>query len=157
MNERLWGWGPAICFNKVSRWSWRAVRFENHCSALLGHGCCCCLVAKSCYDSFATPWAIVCQAPLSMGFPSQEHWSGLPFLSPGNLPNPPIEPTSPALAGGFFTTEPPGKPALGIVSEVKSRLPYQVDHMAHWEVNLLTYLFFLPSVWSLTQDIRLIN
>ena len=110
MNERLWGWGPAICFNKVSRWSWRAVRFENHCSALLGHGCCCSLVAKSCYDSFATPWAIVCQAPLSMGFPSQEHWSGLPFLSPGNLPNPPIEPTSPALAGGFFTTEPPGKP-----------------------------------------------
>ena len=40
----------------------------------------------------------------------QEYWSGLPFLSPGDLPNPGIEPTPPALAGRFFTTEPPGKP-----------------------------------------------
>ena len=47
------------------------------------------------------------QAPLSMGFPRQEYWSGLPFLSPGDLPHPGIEPRSPALAGGFFTTEPP--------------------------------------------------
>ena len=48
-----------------------------------------------------------------MGFPRQEHWSGLPFLSPGDLPDPGIEPApsvSPALAGGFFTTTPPGKP-----------------------------------------------
>ena len=44
-----------------------------------------------------------------MGFPRQEYWSGLPFLSPGDLPDPGIEPTSPPSAGGFFTTEPPGK------------------------------------------------
>ena len=50
------------------------------------------------------------QTPLSMGFPRQEHWSGLPFLSLGDLPVPGIEPASPALAGRFFTTEPPGKP-----------------------------------------------
>ena len=50
------------------------------------------------------------QAPLSTGFPRQEHWSGLPFLPPGNLPDPGIEPASPALAGRFFTTVPPGKP-----------------------------------------------
>ena len=50
------------------------------------------------------------QAPLSMGFPRQEYWSGLPFSSPGNLPDPGIEPTSPALAGRFFTAEPPGEP-----------------------------------------------
>ena len=43
-------------------------------------------------------------APLSMGFPRQEYWSGLPFPSPGHLPDPGIEPVSPALAGGFFTT-----------------------------------------------------
>ena len=55
-------------------------------------------------DSLVTPWTIACQAPLSMGFPRQEYWSGLPFPPPGNLPNPGIEPTSPALAGGFFTT-----------------------------------------------------
>jgi len=47
-------------------------------------------------------------APLSMGFPRQEGWNGLPFPSPGDLPNPGIEPASPALAGGFFTTESPG-------------------------------------------------
>jgi len=50
------------------------------------------------------------QTPLSIGFPRQEYWTGLPFLSPGDLPNPRIEPISPALADGFFTTEPPGKP-----------------------------------------------
>ena len=62
------------------------------------------------FDSFVTLWTIACQASLSMGFPSQEYCSGLPFPSPGNLPDPGIEPISPALAGGFFTPEPPGKP-----------------------------------------------
>ena len=50
------------------------------------------------------------QVPLSVGFSQQEYWSGLLFLSPGNLPDPEIELTSPALAGGFFTAVPPGKP-----------------------------------------------
>ena len=49
-----------------------------------------------------------CQAPLSMEFSRQGYWSGVPFPSPGDLPKPGIEPTSPALAGGFFTTEPLG-------------------------------------------------
>ena len=60
-------------------------------------------------NSFATPWTIACQAPLSMGFPRQEYWSGLPFPSPGDLPNPGIKPMSPTLADGFFTAEPRGK------------------------------------------------
>ena len=59
-------------------------------------------------DSFVTPWTVACQAPLSMGFPGQEYWSGLPFPSPGDLPYPGIEPGSPVLAGGFLTTVPPG-------------------------------------------------
>ena len=59
---------------------------------------------------FATPWTTGHQAPLSMGFPREEYWSGLPFPSPGDLPNPEIKPSSPALAGRVFTTEPPGKP-----------------------------------------------
>ena len=59
---------------------------------------------------FAILWTVARQAPLSMGFPSQEYWSGLPFPPPGDLPDPGIEPMSPALAGGFFTSEPPGKP-----------------------------------------------
>ena len=56
---------------------------------------------------FATPWTIAHQAPLSMGFSRKEYWTGLPFPSPGDLPDPGIEPTSlmsPAMAGGFFNT-----------------------------------------------------
>ena len=56
---------------------------------------------------FVTLWAIAHQVPLSMGFSRQEHWSGLPFPSPGDHPNPEVKPTSlasPALAGRFFTT-----------------------------------------------------
>ena len=52
------------------------------------------------------PLDLVFQAPLSMGFSRQEYWSGLPCPPPGNLPDPGIEPVSPALAGGFFITEP---------------------------------------------------
>ena len=56
---------------------------------------------------FAAPWAASRQAPLSMGFPRQESWSGVPFPPPGYLPTSPgIKAMSSALAGGFFTTEP---------------------------------------------------
>ena len=72
----------------------------------------CCLITKSCPSLFATPWTVPCWAPLCMGFPRVEYWSGLPFPSPGDLPNPGMEAASPALAGEFFTTEPPGKPLL---------------------------------------------
>ena len=61
----------------------------------------------------ATPWTVACQAPLPMGFFKQQYWSRLPIPFPGDLPNPGIEsesPVSPALAGGFFTIELPGKP-----------------------------------------------
>ena len=60
-------------------------------------------------DSFVTPYTIAPQAPLSVGFSRQEYWSGLPFPSPGDLPDPGIEPVS-CIAGGFFTAEPPGRP-----------------------------------------------
>ena len=66
------------------------------------------LVAKSC-PLFATPWSVVCQPPLSMGFSRQEYWSGLPFPPPGDLPNPEIKPASPVSAGRFFDPEPLGK------------------------------------------------
>ena len=64
-------------------------------------------------DSFATPWIVAHQAPLSMGFPRQEYSSGLPFPSPGDLPDPGMEPSTPELVGAFFTSEPPGKPDRG--------------------------------------------
>ena len=64
-------------------------------------------------DSSETPWTVVHQPPLSMGFLRQEYWSGLPFPPPGDLPDPGFKPASPVLfctEGRFFTTEPPGKP-----------------------------------------------
>ena len=61
---------------------------------------------------FVTPWTVAYQASLSMGFSTQEYWSGLPFPSPGDLPNPGIEPRSPTLEADALTCEPPGKPWL---------------------------------------------
>ena len=63
-------------------------------------------------DSFVTQWTVARQAPLYTGFPRQEYWSGLPFPPPGDLPDPRIKPISPALAGRYFTNEPPGKPLI---------------------------------------------
>ena len=73
-------------------------------------------------DSFETPWTVAHKDPLSMGFSRQESWSGLPFLTPVDLPNPGIEPMSPALAGGFFTTEPPGKPVCIYAHVIKKHV-----------------------------------
>ena len=56
---------------------------------------CCCLVAKLC-PTLVTAWTVARQAPLFMGFPRQEYWSGLPFPSPGDLPDPGLEPASPS-------------------------------------------------------------
>ena len=67
-------------------------------------------------NSFLTPWTVACQVPLFMGFPRQEYWSGLPFPFPGNLSDPVIEPMSAALAGGFATTETPGRPYFHILT-----------------------------------------
>ena len=61
-------------------------------------------------SDFGTPSTVAQQIPLSMGFSSQEYWSRLPFPPPGDLSESGMEPTTPALTGGFFTTEPPGKP-----------------------------------------------
>ena len=69
---------------------------------------CCCLFTKLCL-TLVTPWTAAQQAPLSMGFSTPEHWRGLPFPSPVDLPDSETEPGSSAWAGGFFTTEPPGK------------------------------------------------
>ena len=62
------------------------------------------LVAKSCL-TLVTPWTVACQAPLSMGFSRQEYWSGLPFPSPGDLPDLGIEPGSPVLQADSLPTE----------------------------------------------------
>ena len=61
------------------------------------------------FNSFATTWTVAHQAPLSTGFPRQEYWSGLPFPPPGDTPHSRDQTHISCLAGGFVTTEPPGK------------------------------------------------
>ena len=69
------------------------------------------LVTKSC-PTLAAPWTAACQAPLCMGFSRQEYWSGLPFPSPGDIPEPCIKPGSAALQADSLLTELGGKPPL---------------------------------------------
>ena len=76
------------------------------------------------YDS-VTPWMVARQAPLSTGFSRQEYWSGLPFPSSGDLPDPEIEPVSPALTGRFLNTELPGKPfSLALTTKLWHMFPF---------------------------------
>ena len=80
------------------------------------------LIRCSRVQLFATPWTVALQAPLSVGLSKQEHWSGLPCSPPGDLPDPGVEspsPESPALAGGFFTTKPSGKPIDSLWVDIK--------------------------------------
>ena len=74
--------------------------------------CVMCVKSLSRVRLFATSWTVAHQAPLSMGFSRQEYWSGLPFPSPGDLPNPGIEPGSPALQADALSSEPPGSPII---------------------------------------------
>ena len=66
----------------------------------------------SCVQFFVTPWTVAHQAPLSMVFFRQGYWSGLPFPSPGDLPDPEIKPGSPALQADALPSEPPGKTGI---------------------------------------------
>ena len=100
-----------------------------------------------------TPWTAARQALLSMGFPRQEHWSGLPVPSPGDLPEPGIEPASLALAGSFFTTEPPEHSDWASASCcVQSRRAPLAPQKQTWGspvarlLSLLAYTVLLPYV-----------
>ena len=79
---------------------------------------------------FETPWTVAHQAPPSMGFSRQEYWSGLPFPSPGNLPNPGIEPRSLALQADALTSEPPGK--QGLTKYIQSLERKKIFHLEYY-------------------------
>ena len=79
------------------------------------------LFGRQVMSNSVIPWTVSRQAPLSMGFPRQKYLSGLPFPPPRDLPNPGIEPMSPALVGEFFTTEPPRKPWYVNYTSVKKQ------------------------------------
>ena len=80
---------------------------------------------------FVTPWTVAHQAPLSMGFSRQEYWSGLLFPSPGNLPDPGIEPRSPALEADVLTSEPPEKPNCS-KPKIKTKCLKKQDERRHF-------------------------
>ena len=88
---------------------------------------------------FVTPWTVAHQAPLSMEFSRQEYWSWLPFLSPGDLPNPGITPGSPALQADSVSSEPPGKPYLvtGII--------YLQAVLTKWSLNIVNFHAFFSN------------
>ena len=82
---------------------------------------------------FVTPWTVAHQALPSMGFSRQEYWSGLPFLPLGDLPDPGIEPWSPALQADALTSEPPGKPQDNLNSH------YSTPAVVNCSCRLITY------------------
>ena len=97
----------------------------------------------------ATPWTVAHQAPLSMGFPRQQYWSGLPFPSSGDLPDPGIEPTSPAspaLAGRFFTTEP-----NSAEKDIKAPNNLKSLHVALFQFRLPIYSFN-QDIWTVPGE-----
>ena len=117
---------------------------------------------------FATLWTIACQAPLSVGFSRQEHWSGLPFPPPGDLPIPGIKTmslVSPALAGRFFTTS----ATWTLLGSGESQTPSANYISRHWTSVCTNHLISLnpqPDVWKgnwnrelgmLPNDIQLVQ
>ena len=108
----------------------------------------------SCVRLFAIPWTVAHQAPPSMGFSRQEYWSGLPFPSPWDLPDPGIEPWSPALQAYALLSEPLGKPMskkLAFLKAnfgrlVKSGLKYRLwKHLSIFPLDGAVYFLFFHS------------
>ena len=108
-------------------------------------------------NSFVTPWTVACQVPLSVGFPRQEYWSGVPFPPSGDLPDPGIKPVVPALADRFFTTVPPRK--LSCIGQCFINLVVCYNHRGSllevWIPGIYPerFLFFKRSQWKLRHCI----
>ena len=108
---------------------------------VFSNDCAVCLVTQSCLTLF-TPWTIPCQAPLSMEVPSQEDWSRLPFPSPGDLPNPGIEPRSPPLQANSLLTKPPRKPKnteVGSLTLLQEIFPTQESNQGFLHCRQILY------------------
>ena len=85
---------------------------------------------------FATPWTVAYQAFLSMGFSRQEYQSGLPFPSPGDLPDPGIKPRSPALEAGTLISEPPGTQKASLQTKLVEVMEFQLSCFKSWKMML---------------------
>ena len=97
---------------------------------------CVCVQLLGLIQLSATPWTTAPQAPLSMGFSKQEYWSGLPFPTPSNLPNPGMEPVSlksPVLAGRFFITEPPWSTMVLLYRKIRISMNLEILMPRLWQ------------------------
>ena len=106
------------------------------------------------------PWAVACQAPLSMEFSRQESWSGLPFPSPVDFPNPGIELRSPALQANSLLFEPPGKPSTYFMGWYKIGLVVKWLEQCPLELFLCFYhlpLYYFPGVDKSQKKLSLIS
>ena len=103
------------------------------------------LVAKPCL-TLATPWTVAPQAPLFMGFSRQEYLSGLPFPSPGHLLDLGIKPMSPALAGRFLTTEPPGKASASKLMSRRMLISLKTYFSSTWWGEISFYV--VQNTWT---------
>ena len=126
------------------------------------------LVTQWC-PTLATPWTVALQAPLSMGFPKQEYWSGLPFPSPGDLPDPGIESGPPELQVDSLPNEPLGSPVLScdhfidveteaqiaVISEIPFSMWYalvRVTVLSYSTNHVLGLKSFSPLSWICKQE-----
>ena len=109
-----------------------------------------------------TLWTVACQAPLYMGFSRQEYWNGLPFPSPGIVPNPELEPMFPALAGRFFTTYSTCEAWFNVLESTKYfrlRITYFLNcckNKANWKIKKILQMhnilkMFISSVQLLSH------
>ena len=109
---------------------------------------------------FTTPWTVAHQASPSMGFSRQEYWSGLPFPSLGDLPNPGIEPESPALQADALTSEPPGKPSYRLRNPKFGALDLIMHILTHQLIDMPTRLKSHSTTntnWVKPNSIPLVN
>ena len=104
-------------------------------------------------NSFATPRTVACQASLSKGFSQQEYWSGWLFHSPGALPRPRLKSESPALAGRFSTTKPPGKPYTTFGNHKSNIFFY--TFVFEVELTYNTSSFLLQNIVILTMHFKM--
>ena len=95
---------------------------------------------------FATPWTVALQAPLSMGFSRQEYWRGLPFHSPGHLPDPGIKPRSSALQVDSLPSKPPGNPFLEDIILQKLLTIWEKNTLFPWlqQNHFLAHMYLCP-------------
>ena len=116
---------------------------------------CACSHRHSVVPDSAVPWTVVHQASLSMEFFRQEYWSGLPFPTPGDPPDPGIEPASlvsPELTGGSFTVAPLGKPPL-FPDQGSNLNPLHWKHrgLSHWTARRVLWIVFRKHIYMLLR------